>query len=200
MKIGSVDNRMNKINKVVFIFQELKYIIFGFILFSIVLVSCQNDNQEISRVGNLDKLPAETIVNLETLYSDSGLVKVKVKAPLLQKILKPEPITELPKGIKIEFFDDHFNVISQLTANYAVHLENKKQWIAKSNVVVVNEKNEKLNTEKLVWDEGKELLSSDEFVKISTKDEIIYGEGFEANQDFSKYKIFKVKGRITVNQ
>ena len=51
-----------------------------------------------------------------------------------------------------------------------------------------------------MWDEGKELLSSDEFVKISTKDEIIYGEGFEANQDFSKYKIFKVKGRITINQ
>ena len=31
------------------------------------------------------------------------------------------------------------------------------------------------------------------------KDEIIYGTGFEANQDFTKYRIFNVEGTIPVN-
>ena len=66
-------------------------------------------------------------------------------------------------------------------------------------MVVVNEKGEQLNTEHLVWDEKQEKLLSDEFVKITTKDEIIFGNGFEANQDFSKYRIFKIKGTISIN-
>jgi hypothetical protein len=44
------------------------------------------------------------------------------------------------------------------------------------------------------------LLSSDRFVKITTAEEIIFGDGFEANQDFTRYRIFNVKGRITVKK
>ena len=72
--------------------------------------------------------------------------------------------------------------------------------MAKNDVVVVNQKGEQLNTEKLLWDENTGKIYSDEFVKITTPDEIIMGKGFEANQDFSKYKIFKVTGNITVKE
>lgn len=70
---------------------------------------------------------------------------------------------------------------------------------ARKNVSVINQKGERLNTEHLVWDERSEKLTSDEFVKITTKDEIIFGNGFEANQDFTKYKIFNIKGTISIN-
>jgi len=90
------------------------------------------------------------------------------------------------------------NVESELKAQYAVHYEDKRIWEARKDVEVINLKGERLNTEKLIWDERKELLSSDEQVKITTAEEIIYGKGFEANQDFSKYRIFNVKGRITL--
>ena len=89
---------------------------------------------------------------------------------------------------------------SELKANYAIHYENERRWEARKDVVVVNSKGERLNTEKLIWDERKEKLSSDQHVKISTAEEIIYGNGFEANQDFSSYKIFNVTGRITVKK
>ena len=71
---------------------------------------------------------------------------------------------------------------------------------AHENVVVVNDKGEQLNTEYLRWEEKKGKLFSDQFVKISTADQIIYGEGFEAEQDFSSYRIFKTKGIINVKQ
>jgi LPS export ABC transporter protein LptC len=69
---------------------------------------------------------------------------------------------------------------------------------ARKNVLVVNEKGDQLNTEHLIWDERTQKLTSDEFVKITTKDEIIYGNGFEANQDFSRYRIFNIKGIFSV--
>nr|MBP6335704.1 LPS export ABC transporter periplasmic protein LptC [Bacteroidia bacterium] len=90
-------------------------------------------------------------------------------------------------------------VKSRMDADYGVRYEKEQKMEARKNVVVVNERGEQLNTEHLVWDEKRQKLTSDQFVKITTKDEIIYGNGFEANQDFSKYKIFNIKGTISIN-
>ena len=62
--------------------------------------------------------------------------------------------------------------------------------------MVVNKKGETLNTEHLIWEEKTEKIHTDEFVKITTEDEVIFGHGFESNQDFSKYRIKKIKGTI----
>lgn len=164
------------------------------------LSSCENDKSEIQRVTVRPNGPAEEIHELLTLYSDSGNVKVKVTAPVLRRYNEPRPLTELPKGMNIEFYNDSLKVISHLTARYAVQDIKTKTWEARDDVVVVNQKGEKLNTEKLIWDEKNELLSSDRFVKITTAEEIIFGDGFEANQDFSRYRIFNVKGRLTVKK
>lgn len=169
-----------------------------FLVLTLSETSCRPDQEEIARVTVADTAPVERIKGLETLYSDSGLVKVRVRAPEYQKILVPESKTLLPSGIHIEFFDARMKVESELKAQFAVHFEEQRIWEARKDVEVVNRQGERLNTEKLVWDERRELLSSDEQVKITTGEEIIYGEGFEANQDFSKYRIFNVKGRITL--
>lgn len=162
--------------------------------------ACENDADQIAAVTKRYNGPIEKIENLETIYSDSSIVKVKVTAPMLKKFIQPKPITELPQGINIDFYDEDFKVVSKLVAKYAIHYEQEKKWIAKNDVVVVNEKNEKLNTEKLEWNEVTGKLYSDQFVKITTPEEIIMGTGFEADQNFDSYRIFKVTGTITVKQ
>ena len=67
-------------------------------------------------------------------------------------------------------------------------------------VVVINRNGEKLNTEHLIWDADSKKIYTDEFVKITTKEEIIFGDGLEANEDFTKYKILNIKGTVTVDQ
>ena len=163
-------------------------------------LSCENDTQSIARITNEDNAPIEIIRNLETLYSDSGIVKVKVKAPLLEKLLIPKPVTRLPAGIEIEFYDNHLKVISHLTAKNAVHYDKEGKWIATNDVVVINEKKEQLNTEKLIWDEKTGKLTSDVLVKITTAEEVIIGKGFEADQNFNQYKIFQPQGQFTIKK
>lgn len=104
----------------------------------------------------------------------------------------------MPQGIEVLFYDTLMNVSSKLTSNYAIHKVKEQKMEAKSQVVVINEKGEKLETEHLVWEEKIGKIYSQEFVKITTEDEIIMGEGFEANQDFTKYKIHKIKGIINL--
>ena len=72
--------------------------------------------------------------------------------------------------------------------------------IAQANVVLINQKQEKLNTEQLIWDEKSNLIFTKKAVRISTEDEVIFGDGFESNPDFSSYKITNVRGSINIKQ
>ncbi len=175
-----------------------------FIIFMLYLlmtvVACENDIEKVNLVTGKNTAPTESGTGLEILYSDSGLVKVRIMAKELNRYVQPKAITELPKGVRIEFFDDKLQVTSTLTSDYAIRDDFEKTMEAKKNVEVVNVKGDKLLTEYLKWDEKTGMITSPEFVKIITADEIIYGNGFESNQDFSRYKIFDIKGIINLKK
>ncbi len=168
--------------------------------FCVLLSSCENDLSKVKLYAKAENSPVETAKNIKIIYSDSAKVQVEVKAPQMDRYETENPYFEMPKGLQATFFDDQLRVKSKMDADYGIRYEREQKMEARKNVVVVNERGEQLNTEHLIWDEKKEKLMSDEFVKITTKDEVIYGNGFEANQDFSKYKIFNVKGTFPINQ
>jgi len=117
----------------------------------------------------------------------------------MNEYLTENPYLEMPKGMKAIFYDEALNVKSRITADYAVRYEKEEKMEARKHVVVINEKGEELDTEHLIWDQKREKLISDEFVTIKQKDQTIFGYGFEANQDFSKYRIFNPSGTFAVN-
>ncbi len=161
--------------------------------------SCENDLEKVKLYSKGKVIPTESAKSIKIIYSDSAKVQVELTAPRLNRYETDNPYIEMPNGLKAIFYDDRMEVKSRLDADYGIRYEREQRMEARKNVTVINAKGEKLNTEHLVWDEKKEKLTSDEFVKITTKDEIIYGNGFEANQDFSKYKIFNIKGTISLN-
>ncbi len=63
-----------------------------------------------------------------------------------------------------------------------------------SNVVVNNEKGDRLNTEYLVWNREKETIETNQFVKITTADGIIYGDGMVADQHFNNWEVKNGRG------
>ena len=162
--------------------------------------ACENDEKEIAQVTQKNNFPVETAKNIEVLYSDSAIVKAKLNAAEMKRFTGNDPHVEMPKGVNLKFFDAGMNVISTLTSNYAVTREEQQLMEARNNVIVVNQKGEKLNTEHLTWNQKTKKIYSDVFARITTADEIIYGNGFEANEDFSKYKIINVKGIINVKE
>jgi LPS export ABC transporter protein LptC len=163
------------------------------------LISCENDLNKVKLYSKGEITPQESAKNIKIFYSDSARLQVEITAPVLNHYESENPYIEMPKGLKAIFYDDKLEVKSKLEADYGIRYEKEQRMEARKNVTVINQKGEKLNTEHLIWDERKEKLTSDEFVKITTDDEIIYGNGFEANQDFTKYKIFNIKGTISLN-
>ena len=72
--------------------------------------------------------------------------------------------------------------------------------MAQINVELANQKQEKLNTEQLIWDEKSNLIFTEKTVRIRSKEEVIFGEGFESTPDFSSYKITNVRGSINISE
>lgn len=161
--------------------------------------SCENDMAKVSAVTSTGEiLPVEVSENIEMIYTDFGKLKTTLKAPVLERYLGDEPKLEFRKGLELIFYDSLQNPESSLIADYAIHDEKENIIIAKRNVEVINEKGEKLNTEKLIWEREKQEIYTDEFVRITTADEVILGEGLISNESFTKYTIKKIKGTINL--
>jgi len=167
-------------------------------LFLIALLSCENDIEKVRLFISPEKTPVETAKDVELLYSDSARLKMKMTAPEMNRYESPKEYIEMPRGVVLLFYDDSGQVNSQLTANYALRHQDNGKMEAKNNVIVVNNKGERLDTEHLIWDEEKQKLYTKSKVTITTADEVLKGDGLESNRDFTEYRILKPSGSMMV--
>lgn len=180
----------------------MKIILYTTFLFLLLFgfTACENDISVVNSItGNAEKLPDQSNQNIEFLYSDSAIVRAKLTTPQLDHYAGKKPYFELPKGMNVIFYTREKKEETKLTANYGIGYDNgngMEKMEAKGNVIVINVKGEKLNTEHLTWNTVTKKIYTDDFVKITTKDQTIMGDGMEADQDFSNYQIKNVKGTL----
>jgi LPS export ABC transporter protein LptC len=163
-----------------------------------LMVSCENDMNTINTLVANKNLPEFTAKNVEMIISDTGNVIAYMTTKQLDRYNTERPYIEMPKGVKVLFYDSLMHVNASLSANYAINYEVDKIMDVRNNVIVINVKGERLNTEHLVWNQKTEKIYSDAFVKVTTKDEIIRGTGLYADQQFDHWKITHVTGTIMV--
>ena len=163
-----------------------------------MLFACSSDLEKIKEIQITadENFPVETLQNAKLMYSDSAIVRVILNATQMDRYVGDEPFLEITKGLKVQFFNPAGIKESELTAYYAKIDEEKNLMEAKNTVKVKNVNGDLLETEHLIWNEKKEIVYTEEFVKITTKNEVIYGKGLVSNQDFTKYTIKKISGTI----
>jgi len=180
------------------IYRKIKGIVT--VLSVVMLFACENDIRTIYSLSKIDSLPLETVVDLEVIYSDSGFIQAKLQRPLMKKYEDDDAFYEFPEGFKVILYDSLQNEKSEITANYGINWEKKKIIEAKNNVIVLNKaKNEKLETEHLIWDQKKGIIFSDVFITITKPDAVIYGDGLTSDQNFSHYNIKNPTGELSIN-
>jgi LPS export ABC transporter protein LptC len=166
-----------------------------------LLSSCKNDIKEIDALVKKGIQQEDKAEDVTIYYSNDGNVKMRLFAKEFVKndAAKP-PYTDMRKGLKVEFYDDSSRVESTLTARYARYYEQQGNILIRDSIVVVNKKGEQLNTEELVWNQSAKKLYTEKFVKITTTTQVMYGDGLEANEDFTWYKILNPKGIVEVKK
>ena len=173
----------------------------GLLFLLLSLVGCKNDPKEISALTSKGLYQLDKAQDITLIYSEKGKVKARIFATeyVSNDFAKP-PYMDMKKGIRAEVYNDSMKIESTLTANYARYYEKQGNFLIRDNIVVVNKKGEQLNTEELVWNQGIQKFFTEKFVKITTPTLVMYGDGLEANQDFSWYRILNQKGTMLVNK
>jgi len=104
--------------------------------------------------------------------------------------------TTLGDTVIVEFFSVRSQRrVALLTADSAVIDDRTKNMIAIGSVRVWSDSTRTmLETERLLWENKRERLSSTDDVKIVSPTETIYGTGFESDQFLTDYRIYNVRG------
>jgi LPS export ABC transporter protein LptC len=143
-----------------------------------------------SKIDNL-----EEATDIEVTYTDSSFLVFILKAPLSRRTLEKFSLEEeFPKGIQVTFYDKTGAPRSWLTADYAIRDQLNRKIIIQKNVILENDRGERLEGPELIWDERTKEIYTDRFVKITSIDKIIYSYGFKSNEDFSHYSLSSGSG------
>lgn len=159
---------------------------------------CNNLKTESYRSKKNDTIAMkETAENVTVDYTDSGLLRARIRSPKMVAVKNVRtPFIEMPKGLKADFFAENGRVESYLFSEYAISYTEQKRIIVRRNVRVLNIKCEQLETEELIWDQETGKIHTDKFVKITTPEQLITGEGLESNQTFTDWVILNPSGTI----
>lgn len=166
-----------------------------------VLFSCNDDdlNNAASISAKKITLTRDRSYGVEVIYSDSAIVKAKGFAPVLDVVTPSQGAIyrEMPKGTKIEFFNEFQKKSGTITSDYAINKETEKITIFRNNVVLVTP-TITFTTQELTWDENKKMYFSPAGTVTSKDGNVLNGTEFSAPQDFSTYRIIQASGTATV--
>jgi len=170
-----------------------------------MITSCSNKVEDIDELlsENLDT-KVERGQNVRIIYSDSSVIKLIVHAPVMERYVDYNDSKDIfPKGILLEFMDENKVVNSWLKAETAIRESRTQKITAKGNVIFYNDKNEKLETPELIFDQKERVVYTDKLVRITQipeKGDTTYGFGFKSDQEFTRFEIVKkVQGKINVS-
>lgn len=170
-----------------------------FIPVSLILSSCNKKMDKIKK-NEIISLPSITVRYDTTVFSDSGKIKLIMYFPLMETYNKADlPYSEFMDGIKVVFYDGHKDPVGSVASKYAKYIDKKKLWELRDSVVVINQTNDKLETEQLFWDQGKDWIFTDRFVRMSNEEQAITGSGFESDTHLNQRSIKNISGTFDLS-
>ena len=178
------------------------YNILNIVTISIVAMffSCKDNFNEVKKIGVSENEPIGIDYNINLKYTDSG----KVKANLLSKkhldfSNRDFPYHQCVDGVTLYIYDKN-NQKSTIISDNAYIYKNTDLIDMQDNVVITTYDNRVLKTEQLFYDQKKDWVSTNKPVSFKTKDDLIYGNGFDSNTDFSNAEVLEVTGDILIEE
>jgi hypothetical protein len=152
------------------------------------LSSCNEDDLKKAATISSKKLilSKDRSLKVEIIFSDSAVVKAKGFAPILDQVnpSSGSKYQEMPKGIKITFFDPQQKITGTITSDYAIRKETEQLTIFRKNVVVVRDELT-FNTEELTWNQQKKMYFSPKGIVTKPDGTVLNAVNFTAPEDFS---------------
>lgn len=174
----------------------------GVIVMLLLFSSCGGKKKSMGEaITERDSLPMMQTLGVTTLISDSGITRYRMNTEeWLVYDRKVPSYWAFEKGVYLEQFDSIFNIEASIKADTAYYYDKKRLWVLIGHVDIQNRKGERFNTELLYWNEVTQKVYSDKPIRIQQPDRIIFGDGFDSNQQMTVYTIRNIKGTFLMDE
>lgn len=166
-------------------------------------ISCEEDLAKLNKNKNVN-FPSQIINNAQIVQRDSGMIKLRATAPIIEKYeFIDSPYVVAKKGINILFYDKKKPLIpGKINAKYARFDEKKKFYMARGNVKIITNENQMFAMQSVYWDQVKKIIYTSDTVYVTDKDgsTLVGAKGMKAKDDFSEYTFYDNSGDINAKK
>lgn len=162
-----------------------------FVIGLLVFASCKEEHKDVISVTiDNEMVPTMVTKDVETLISDSGIMRYRIIAPLWFVFEESkEPKWIFPDGLILQKYDDFNNIDATVECDSATYLSKQRLWQLDGYVSMMNIDKDKFLTEQLFWNQETRRVYSDSFIHIERQDRIIEGYGFDSNDRLTEYTV-----------
>ena len=176
-----------------------QYIISCTLLSVVLLTSCEeNDIAKVKAMFDEKEVDVEVADSVQFIYKEDQYARAVVTGKTVKRYTRTQNKLEFTDGLIVLFYDQ-LKLISVLQADFAENNDSEQKVLVSGNVYMESAKYERMETQELTWDMRAKRVYTDKAIKIRTPDHIIYGVGFDSDEDFSNYTIRKVNGIVSVS-
>lgn len=169
----------------------------------LVFASCSHGHKQYTdAITNRDSIPGLTTYDIETLISDSGVVRYRILADRWDVYDQLNPSKwAFEEGVYLEKFSDSLTINATVKADTAYYYDQTKLWELYGRVHIENLEGEIFDTDTLFWNQDTERVWSDAFIRIEKANgTVITGYGFTSNQQFTDYRIRRTQGIFPIEE
>lgn len=167
------------------------------ILLSLLLLSCKNDPEAAKKFDNPEDVQVEISEDIRLIHSEKGITDAIITAPIMHRLTVNENKTIFPKGLQIELFEEG-SPTAIIQAGFGERDEHSRLLKMTGGVSMINHKQERMDSENLLWNEKTETITIEGKVKVTTPTDIIEGYGLVSDDKFQNYKLSKITGIVNI--
>ena len=155
-----------------------------------MLFSCSNPDALISVLSTEDTLTGIVADSVTFFSSDSGVVRIELRAPRLVRYDDNDRMMEFPLGFEVFMYDNQHLPVTSLRAGYGKSIGGSLIEAQDSVVVRRNGDEQVMYSDKLYWYQDRKMIHTRSHVRIVTPDKEIEADSLVAMEDFSEYTMY----------
>jgi LPS export ABC transporter protein LptC len=170
---------------------------FGWLSSCLLLLAACNQPQEhiAGAIRPEDSVPMMTSYGVNTLISDSGVIKYRIVTERWEVNTTRQPSRwEFMKGIFFEQFDEQFHVQGYIQADTAWYYDQQRLWKLRGRVTLRNIDGLVYTSEELYWNGITHEFYSTVFSRLVTPERTMEGTYFRSNEQMTRYTVTNSQG------
>ena len=176
--------------------------VYSFAIFQLSLFLACSEAQEHTApaVNPEDSVAVMTSYGVNTLISDSGVIKYRIVTERWDVNNARQPSRwEFMKGIFFEQFDEQFHVQGYIQADTAWYFDQLRLWKLRGRVSIRNVNGLIYKSEELYWDGVKHEFYSNVFSRVVTPERTLQGSYFRSDERMEHYYVSNSKGSFVAS-